>query len=92
VIQSTKHYQPDLLDQNFSNDNQNYSIFNEEINTPNQQQSFKFKRINDYIENHYHDSNSEDVDMDENGGKIKKNVKLYEILIPNKESITFRLQ
>ncbi|CAG9799185.1 unnamed protein product [Chironomus riparius] len=68
VIQSTKHYQPDLLDQTFSNDNQNYSIFNEEINTPNQQQSFKFKRINDYIENHYHDSNSEDIDMDENGG------------------------
>lgn len=76
VIQSTKHYQADAADPNFSNDNQNYSIFNEEMNTPNQQQSFKFKRINDYIENHYHDSNSEDVEMDENGGGYNNSSKV----------------
>lgn len=36
----------------------------------------KFKRINDYIENHYHDCNSSDVEMiegngNENNGKIE---------------------
>lgn len=68
VIQSTKLYQNETSDQNIGSDNQCYSIFSEEVNAPNQQQTFKFKRINDYIENHYHDSNSEDVDMDENNG------------------------
>lgn len=33
-----------------------------------EQQSYKSKRINDYIENHYHDSNSDDIDMDGNIG------------------------
>lgn len=37
-----------------------------------EQQSYKSKRINDYIENHYHDSNSDDIDMDGNNiGEIK---------------------
>lgn len=45
-------------------DNQNYSIYGDENQ---EQNSFnKFKRINDYIENHYHDSNSDDIDMDGN--------------------------
>lgn len=49
---------------NFNNDNQNYSIYGDESL---EQNSFnKFKRINDYIENHYHDSNSDDIDMDGN--------------------------
>jgi hypothetical protein len=55
----------DENDQNFNNGNQNYStIYSDDMDTHEQQQSFKFKRINDYIENHYHDSNSDDIDMD----------------------------
>lgn len=53
----------DQSEQDF-NDNQNYSIYGDDTH---EQNSFnKFKRINDYIENHYHDSNSDDVDMDGN--------------------------
>lgn len=56
------------MDQNehdFNNDNQNYSIYGDD--DAHEQNSFnKFKRINDYIENHYHDSNSDDIDMDGN--------------------------
>lgn len=67
MIQSTKQYQQSPLNQNeqdFNNDNQNYSIYGDEAQ---EQNSFnKFKRINDYIENHYHDSNSDDIDMDGN--------------------------
>lgn len=63
VIQSTKQYQTSNNDQNF-NDNQNYTMYGDEMDT--HEQSFKFKRINDYIENHYHDSNSDDVEMDGN--------------------------
>lgn len=67
MIQSTKHYQQSPMDQNeqdFNSDNQNYSIYGDETQ---EQNSFnKFKRINDYIENHYHDSNSDDIDMDGN--------------------------
>lgn len=56
-------------DQNNEDDedynNENYSIYTDvDVAEQQQHQSFKFKRINDYIENHYHDSNSEDVDMD----------------------------
>lgn len=48
----------------FNSDNQNFSIYGDDTQ---EQNSFnKFKRINDYIENHYHDSNSDDVDMDGN--------------------------
>lgn len=62
----------DENDQNFNNDNQNYSIYADEMDT-HEQQSYKSKRINDYIENHYHDSNSDDIDMDGNNiGEIKK--------------------
>lgn len=51
-------------EQDFSNENQNYLIYGDETQ---EQNSFnKFKRINDYIEHHYHDSNSDDVDMDGN--------------------------
>lgn len=67
VIQSTKHYQQSPMDQNeqdFSNDNQHYAIYGDD--THEQNSLNKFKRINDYIENHYHDSNSDDVDMDGN--------------------------
>lgn len=39
-----------------------------------EQQSYKSKRINDYIENHYHDSNSDDIDMD--GNNIGEHLKL----------------
>lgn len=46
------------------NDNQNYSIYGDEHQEQNS--LHKFKRINDYIENHYHDSNSDDIDMDGN--------------------------
>lgn len=67
----------DENDQNLNNGNQNYSIYGDDMDTHDheQQQSFKFKRINDYIENHYHDSNSDDIDMDghnigETNGKI----------------------
>lgn len=69
VIQSTKLYQQSPMDNNtdpsdFNSDNQNYSIYGDDTQ---EQSSFnKFKRINDYIENHYHDSNSDDVDMDGN--------------------------
>lgn len=53
----------DQNDQDF-NDNRDYSIYGDDTL---EQNSFnKFKRINDYIENHYHDSNSDDVDMDGN--------------------------
>jgi hypothetical protein len=55
-------------DQNFNNDNQNYVVYNDEMDSTNEHQQSKFKRINDYIENHYHDSNSDDVDMDGNDG------------------------
>jgi len=65
VIQSTKHYQMDQNEHEFNNDNQNYSIYGDD--DAHEQNSFnKFKRINDYIENHYHDSNSDDIDMDGN--------------------------
>lgn len=65
VIQSTKQYQqPINKNEQFTNDNQNFSIYGDEAQ---EQNSFnKFKRINDYIENHYHDSNSDDIDMDGN--------------------------
>lgn len=54
----------DQNEQDFNSDNQNYSIYGDETQ---EQNSFnKFKRINDYIENHYHDSNSDDIDMDGN--------------------------
>lgn len=56
----------DENDQNFNNGNQDFSIYCDDMDTHEQQQSFKFKRINDYIENHYHDSNSDDIDMDGN--------------------------
>lgn len=53
-------------------DNQNYSIYGDENQ---EQNSFtKFKRINDYIENHYHDSNSDDIDMD--GNNVGKSCQL----------------
>ena len=59
----------------FNNDNQNYSIYGDDTQ---EQNSFnKFKRINDYIENHYHDSNSDDVDMD--GNNIGKFIDLIQI-------------
>jgi hypothetical protein len=47
-------------------------MYGDEMDT--HEQSFKFKRINDYIENHYHDSNSDDVEMDGNntGNKLFK--------------------
>lgn len=59
----------DQNEQDFNNDNQNYSIYGDDAQ---EQNSFnKFKRINDYIENHYHDSNSDDIDMDGNNiGKL----------------------
>lgn len=75
VIQSTKLYQVsmDQNEQDFNNDNQNYSIYGDENH---EQNSFnKFKRINDYIENHYHDSNSDDIDMDGNNiGELFENL------------------
>lgn len=78
MIQSTKQYQQSPINQNeqeFNNDNQNYSIYGDEAQ---EQNSFnKFKRINDYIENHYHDSNSDDIDMDGNNiGKYSFNLTL----------------
>lgn len=61
----------DQNEQDFSNDNQHYSIYGDD--THEQNSLNKFKRINDYIENHYHDSNSDDVDMDGNNiGRISK--------------------
>lgn len=33
-----------------------------------EENEMKFKRINDYIENHYHDCNSSDVEMIEGNG------------------------
>lgn len=67
----------DENDQNFNNGNQNYSISygGDDMDTHEQQQSFKFKRINDYIENHYHDSNSDDIDMD--GNNIGEGHKIF---------------
>lgn len=70
VIQSTKLYQQSPLDQNdqdFNSDNHEQNTIYGDENL--EQNSFnKFKRINDYIENHYHDSNS-DIDMDGNTGE-----------------------
>jgi hypothetical protein len=73
VIQSTKQYQPSPMDQNdqnsdFNNDNQDYSMYGDEVREQNSLNKFK-KSTNDYIENHYHDS-SEDVEMDGNGNII----------------------
>lgn len=51
----------DQAEQDFNNDNQNY--YGEDTH---EQNSFRCKKINDYIENHYHDSNSDDIDMDGN--------------------------
>lgn len=70
VIQSTKLYQQSPLDQNdqdFNGENHEQNTIYGDENL--EQNSFnKFKRINDYIENHYHDSNS-DIDMDGNNGE-----------------------
>lgn len=71
VIQSTKQYQPSPMDQNdqnndFNNDNQDYSMYGDEVREQNTLNKIK-KSTNDYIENHYHDNSSEDVEMDGNG-------------------------
>jgi hypothetical protein len=55
----------DQADPDFVNsDNQNYSIYGDDTHEQNSYN--KCKRLNDYIENHYHDSNSDDIDMDGN--------------------------
>lgn len=55
----------DQNEQEFINDNQTYSIYGDDDHAHEQNSFNKFKRINDYIENHYHDSN-DDIDMDGN--------------------------
>lgn len=73
VIQNTKQFDSDVT--NEEEFNEDYSMFGIADATE-QNQSFKFKRINDYIENHYHDSNS-DIEMEENNSEYL--FKFYEI-------------
>lgn len=79
----------DQNEQDFNNDNQNYSIYGDDTQ---EQNSFnKFKRINDYIENHYHDSNSDDVDMDGNNiGESAERRKSTTSFINMCESVWFK--
>lgn len=54
----------------FNNDNQDYSMYGDEVREQNSLNKFKRSAdsTNDYIES-YHDNSSEDVDMDGNIGK-----------------------
>ncbi|CAO1318165.1 unnamed protein product [Diamesa hyperborea] len=73
VIQSTRNHQssPNNKDDYDADENSSISFANK-----NEENEMKFKRINDYIENHYHDCNSSDVEMieghgNDNNGKIR---------------------
>lgn len=76
VIQSTKHYQSPVDEQNhqndFNNDNQDFSMYGDEMREQNSLNSFKksAESNSDFIES-YHDNSSEDVDMDGNNIGLK---------------------